>query len=174
VGTLFVGVHAALAIVIALFGLSFLLDPCGGGGDLCLGGVIGTTALAAAAIGAVGIVVWSAAHRASPLLVFDATLGSVGGYFLLESFGGGPALLELSIVAVTTLGLVGAALSGRAVVAHRLERLLAMAALATTVVLFGVGGIAILAVGMLALGAGALVARTSRAAADSTGDRHAA
>lgn len=161
--TLFVGIHLALVSTIALFGLPFLLDPCGGGGDLCLGGAVGLTSLGAAAAGAVGIFIWWAVQRASPLLVFDAALASVGGYLLVQAPGAGPALIDLGLLAITGLGLAGAALAGRAVAAHRLEPVLAVATLVGIVILAGEGGLAVLALGLLALGAGRLWTRAAAA-----------
>ena len=155
----FVGIHAALVAILALLGLSFLADPCGGGGDLCLGGALGLGTLGVAAFGAAGIVIWWAAHRASPLLVFDSTLTVVGGYSILEAGGSGPTLFRLGTFLITVVGVAGTFLAGRAVAAHRVERLLALAALVGVVVLGGAGGsVAVLILGLLALGLG-LVSR---------------
>src|SRR5512143_1319845 len=151
--TLFVGVHLALVSTIALFGLPYLLDPCGGGGDLCLGGAVGLTSLGAAAAGAVGTFIWWAAHRASPLLVLDAVLVSVGGYLLIDAPGAGPAPLQLGLLAITGLGLAGAVMAGRAVAARRLESAPAVATLVGIVILAGEGGLAVLALGLPAIGA---------------------
>jgi hypothetical protein len=158
VPTLFVGLHAALVSVIALFGLSFLADPCGGG-DLCLGGILGLVTLGVAAFGAVGIVIWRAGHRASPLLVLDCALVALAGYTLFQISPYGPALVMLGALLTAALGLPGAVLAGRAVMTHRIERLLAVAALAGVAVFGGGGGVAVLGLGLLALGAGWLLAR---------------
>ena len=159
---LFVGLHAALLIVITLAGLSFLLDPCGGGGDLCLGGVVGLTILGVALAGAVGIVIWLAAQRASPLLVLDCMILTVAVYLLLSADPYGPQTTLLVGQLLAVLALPSAALAGARVATHRIE------SVGAAVVLVGIGafaggGVGVPAFGLLALGAGWLWAR-SRAA----------
>jgi hypothetical protein len=158
---LFVGLHAALIAIIALFGLTFLLDPCGGGGDLCLGGAIGVGAFGVAALGGLGIAIWLGGRRASPLLVLDSLLAVVGAAILFEVASYGPLQIALGALSIAALGLSAAALAGRAVAPHRIERLVAVAGLVGVAVLVGggEGGIAIVALGLLALGAGWLSAR---------------
>jgi hypothetical protein len=158
---LFVGLHAALIAVIALFGLSFLLDPCGGGGDLCLGGAIGLAALGIAALGAVGIAIWLFGHRASPLLVLDSLLAVLGVAVLFEVGSHGPLQFALGALLMAGLGLAATALAGRAVAPHRIERLVAVAGLVGVAILAGggQGGLAIVALGLVALGAGWLSAQ---------------
>jgi hypothetical protein len=154
VPTLFVGLHLALAALLALLGLTFITDPCGGGGDLCLGGAVGLLALGVAGVGLVGIVVWSFGRRASPLLVWDALVLVPAGYTVLASSGYLPTMAGLSALLIASLGLVGVVMAGRAVAPHRVERLLAIAALVGVAVLIGPGGVAILLPGLFGLGAG--------------------
>lgn len=156
---LLVGLHVALVAIIALFGLSFLLDPCGGGGDLCLGGAVGLLSLGVAAVGIVAIVVWVAAHRASPLLVLDAVLVTLAAYTLPSVVPGGPVLTTLGVLLLAVLGVPAGAMAGRAVATHRIERLLAAGVFVAWGVLGGAGGAAVLLVGLLALGSGWLLAR---------------
>jgi len=151
VPTRFVGVQLALALIVALFGLSFIADPCGGGGDLCLGGALGLFALGIAGLGGAGIVIWLIGGRALPLLVWDAALAVVGGAVLLSAAPSGNGLLQLAALGATFLGLAGAVLAGREVATHRIERVIAVAALAGAVVVLGAGGVAILVVGLVAL-----------------------
>jgi hypothetical protein len=159
VPTRFVGVQLALAVILALFGLSFIADPCGGGGDLCLGGTLGMFALGIAALGGVGIVLWLVGRRASPLLVWDAALAVVGGWILLSAAPSGQGLLLLGALGATFLGLAGAMLAGREVATHRIERVAAVVALAGAVVVLGIGGGPILVVGLVALFVGSRLAR---------------
>jgi len=153
VPTLFVGVHGALIVLISLFGLTFLLDPCGGGGDFCIGGVVALYSFGLAGFGAVGLAVWRFGRRASPLLVLDCVLVAALGPLAIAS--GGPAslsLLGLQLAALIALG--GAALAGRAVVTHRLETILSLAVLASLAALRNAGGLAVLMVGLVALAVG--------------------
>ena len=152
---LFVGLHLALVAVVAAFGLSFLLDPCGGGGDLCLGGALGLVTLGVAAVGVVGIVIWWGTKRASPLLVLDSVLVAFGGFTTIEIGPYGPATTTLGTALLVAVGVPAGALAGRAVAGHRIERLLAIAALAGVAILGGGGGaLAVLVIGLLALAAG--------------------
>jgi hypothetical protein len=151
VPTRFVGVHLSVALVIAAFGLSFLADPCSGGGDLCLGGVVGLFALGAAGLGGLGIVIWLVARRASPLLVWDSALVVIAGAIVIGSGGIGEGLFVAGALAVVLLALGGAVLAGREVAIHRIERIVAVVALAATVVEFREGGFVIVVVGLVAL-----------------------
>ena len=158
-----VGLHAALAILITLFGLSFFADPCGGGGDLCLGGVVGLGALGAAVFGAIGIGIWWLTKRASPLLVWDSALLALAGGILVNSSGEGPLALMLGLVLIVLLSLSGGALAARSVMGSRIETLIVVALLVGVAVYVGdEGGIAVLAIGVLFLGAGWLMARPPR------------
>ena len=149
--TRFVGVHLALALIVALVGLSFIADPCFGGGDLCLGGALGLFTLGLAGLGGAGIVIWLVGRRASPLLVWDAALAVVAGVILLSLAPSGQGMLPLATLGGTILGLTGAVLAGREVAMHRIERLIAVAALGGAVLVVGDGGVAILVVGLVAL-----------------------
>ena len=151
--TWFVGLHLAIVSLVALFGLSFLLDPCGGGGDLCPGGVVAVAAFGVAGFGLAGLAVWRLGGRASPLFVLDCLLVAVLGPIALTT--GGPAWLAiLGLQAVLLLSLAGAALAGRAVVANRLETILSLAVLASLATLRDAGGIGVLVVGLAALAVG--------------------
>lgn len=161
--TLFVGVHLALAALLALFGLSFIADPCGGGGDLCLGGIAALFAFAAAGLGALGLVIWRLRRRASPLIVWDSALLALSGFVYLSTSPYGPTTPLLGAELIALFGLLAAALAGMAVVTHRIERLLVVAALVAIAVLGGEGGIAVLGIGLLALGVGWLFARSATA-----------
>jgi len=164
VPTLFTGVHGALVIVIALFGLTFLLDPCGGGGDFCLGGLVAVSSFGVAGVGAVGLAVWRFGRRASPLLVFDCLLVAVLGPIAISSSPDGPASLAvLGLQISLLLALAGAAISGRAVVAHRIEAILSLGVLAGLATLRDAGGIGVLIVGLVALAVGWGLTRMARA-----------
>ena len=89
-----VRIHGALVAIVALFGISFLADPCSGGGDLCLGGVVGLVALAYAGIGIGAITTWWLAHRASPLLVWDSIIVTLAG--ATPSAAPGPAATQMA------------------------------------------------------------------------------
>ena len=164
--TPFVGVHGALSALVALLGLSFLFDPCGGGGDLCLGGVVGLMALGVAGFGAIGLGVWRFGRRASPLLVLDCLLIAVLGPSALAASGYGPANLTTSgLVVIVLLALVGAALAGRAVAPHRVEAILALVIMAGLATQRDAGGIGVPIIGLIALGLGWILARTMSPAA---------
>jgi hypothetical protein len=168
---LFVALHVGLIAVLTLFGLSFLLDPCGGGGDLCLGGAVGLATLVVAAYGGVGIVIWVAGHRASPLLVLDCLLVILGVTIVFDVGSDGPATTSLGGLLMAGLGLPAAVLAGRAVATHWIERLVAVAGLLGVAVLAGggAGGLGVVALGLVALGAGWL--STQRRAAKGPRDR---
>jgi hypothetical protein len=153
-----VGVHGAL---VALLGLSFLFDPCGGGGDLCLGGVVGLMALAVAGFGAIGIAAWRFGRRASPLLVLDCLLIAVLGPSAVAASGYGPANLTTSgLMVIVLLALVGAALAGRAVASHPVEAILALVIMAGLATQRDAGGVGVLVIGVIALVLGRVLART--------------
>lgn len=161
-----VGVHGALVALVALLGLSFLVDPCGGGGDLCLGGVVGLMALAVAGFGIIGLAAWRFGGRASPLLVLDCLLIAVLGPSAVAASGYGPAnLTTLGLVAVVLLAVVGAALAGRAVAPHRVEAILALVVMAGLATQRDAGGIGVAIVGLIALALGWSLARTVSPAA---------
>jgi hypothetical protein len=161
VPTAFVGVHGALVVLIALLGLSFLLDPCGGGGDLCLGGAVGLMALAVAGFGAIGLATWRFGRRASPLLVLDCVLVALLGPSALANAGYAPASLAAAgFMGIVLLALVGAVTAGRAVVPNRAETVLALAAMAALATQRDAGGIGVVVVGVVALALGWILART--------------
>lgn len=158
--TPFVGVHGALVVLIALLGLPFLLDPCGGG-DLCLGGVVALTAFAVAGFGAIGLAAWRFGRRGSPLLVLDCVLVALLGPSSLSTAGYGPAsLAEAGFVGIVLLALVGAVMAGRAVAPHRRETILALVVLAGLATQRDAGGIGVAVVGVVALALGWILART--------------
>lgn len=164
--TPFVGLHAALAVLIALFGLSFIADPCGGGGDLCLGGVLGLWTLGAAGFGAIGLAIWQVLKRASPLLVWDSALLALAGGILVSTSGDGPLTTMLGLVLIVLLAFPGAALAARSVATNRIETLVVVVLLVGTAAYLGDdGGVAVLAIGLLALGGGWLLARNPAASA---------
>src|SRR5689334_25155091 len=113
-----VRLHAALVGIVVAFAISFVADPCGGGGDLCLGGVVGLALIAVAGVGFGGILTWSLGHRASPLLVWDALLATFSGATLVSAGGYAAPLLELGVFAVACLSVPGAILTARRVVPH--------------------------------------------------------
>ena len=164
--TPFVGVHGALSALVALLGLSFLFDPCGGGGDLCLGGVVGLMALGVAGFGAIGLGAWRFGRRASPLLLLDCLLIAVLGPSAFAASGYGPANLATSgLVVIVLLALVGAALAGRVVAPHRVEAILALVIMAGLATQRDAGGIGVPIIGVIALGLGWVLARTMSPAA---------
>jgi hypothetical protein len=118
------GLHLAVAGAIAVLGLSFLLDPCGGGGDLCLGGSLGLAAV------------------------------------LLYSGGGTVGLVALGSLVVLGAGVPGSILAAREVVGHRIERWLAAAVFLALALLPDGAGVVVAVMGLVALAAGWLVART--------------
>jgi hypothetical protein len=161
VPTPFVGVHGALVVLVALLGLTFLLDPCGGGGDLCLGGAVGLMALAVAGFGAIGLAVWRFARRGSPLLVLDCVLVALLGPSALANAGYGPAsLAAAAFMGIVLLALVGAVLAGRVVAPNRGEAIVALAVMAGLATQRDAGGIGVAVVGVVALALGWIVART--------------
>ena len=155
-----VGLHAALVALFTAFGLYFLADPCGGGGDLCLGGPVGLASLAYAGVGLGAIITWVLARRASPLLVWDSPLIALAGATLLASRDSGAPLVMLGLLGVLVAGVPGAVLAGRAVSRHRIERLLAILVLAATLLL-AVEGIVVTAVGLIAFGIGWLLEQST-------------
>ena len=157
--TWFVGLHALLVGVVTLVGLIFLLNPCGGGGDLCLGGIVALWGFAFAGWGAVGLVTWRAAHRAGPLLVWDAVMLAVTGDMVLSIGGYDTSLLAPASFAALLVAIAASALAGRAVAPHRFESVLVVVALVVILALAGAGGLAVLIAGVLALGVGWLVNR---------------
>ena len=159
--TLFVGVHLALTSLITLFGLAFLADPCGGGGDLCLGGAAALFTFGVAGLGILGLGIWRVRGRASALLVWDSVLLAYAGYLLAVTSPYGPATTRLGAEVVAFLALPGAVMAGMAIVPHRIERLLAIAALIAIGVLGGGGGIGLAGCGLVALGLGWLFTRIS-------------
>jgi len=161
VPTPFVGVHGALVALVALLGLSFLADPCGGGGDLCLGGVAGLMALAVAGFAAIGLAAWRFGRRASPLLVLDCLLIAALGPSALAASGYGSAnLATAGLVVIVLLALVGAALAARAVAPHRVEAILALVVMTGLATQRDAGGIAVPVIGLIALALGWILART--------------
>ena len=165
--TLFVGVHLALVGLIALLGLSFLANPCGG--DLCLGGIGALFAFGVAGMGILGLGIWRVWRHASPLLVWDCTLLVFAGSLLVSIYPYGPATTRVGAEVATFFALPGAALAGMAVWPHRIERLGAIAAFIAIGVLQGGGGIAVASCGLLALGVGWLVRRMPAAPSPTAG-----
>ena len=159
--TLFVGVHLALVGLIALFGLAFLANPCGG--DFCAGGFLGLAAFGVAGLGLLGMGIWRAWRRASPLLVWDCTLLVFAGSVLVSIYPYGPATTRVGAEVAAFFALPGAVMAGMAVVPHRTERLGAIAAFIAIGLLEGGGGIAVAGCGLVALGLGWLFTRTSDA-----------
>jgi hypothetical protein len=159
-----VRIHAALVLIVGAFGISFLADPCGGGGDLCLGGVVGLVAIAYAGIGIGAIATWWLARRASPLLVWDSILVTLAGATLVSSGGGGALIVIVGFTGTLLLGVPGVILAGRAVAGHRYERILAVVALFATTLL-GVELLAVVAVGIVALAIGWALGRNAAAPA---------
>jgi hypothetical protein len=160
VPTFFVGVHGAIVALVALFGLLFLLNPCGGG-DLCLGGVVGVMALGVAGLGAIAIAIWQFRRRASPLFVLDCVLIAVLGSIALTMPGGPAALQVFALQLLVLLALLGAAIAGRAVIPHRIEAVVTLAILAALATQRDAGGIGVLIVGLVALALGWSLARTA-------------
>ena len=157
----FVGVHGALVVLVALLGLTFLLDPCGGGGDLCLGGVVGLMALAVAGFGAIGLAAWRFGRRGSPLLVLDCVLVALLGPSAVANAGYGLATLAgAGFMGIVLLALVGAVMAGRVVAPNRPEAVLALAVLAGLATQRDAGGIGVAVVGVVALALGWILART--------------
>ena len=156
-----VGVHGALVVLIALLGLSFLLDPCAGGGDLCLGGVVGLTALAVAGFAAIGLAAWRFGRHGSPLLVLDCVLVALLGPTALANAGYGPASLAAAgFMLVVLVALVGGVLAARAVAPHPRETILVLVVLAALATQRDAGGIGVFVVGAGALALGWILART--------------
>jgi hypothetical protein len=122
--------------------------------------VVGLVALAYAGIGIGSITTWWFAHRASPLLVWDSILVTLAGATLLSSMGGGVPLVILGFTGILLLGVPGAILSGREVSRHKVERLIAIVALAATMLL-GIGLIVVTVVGLIAMATGWFLGRTS-------------
>ncbi len=161
--TLFVGLHLALAGLITLFGLAFLADPCGGGGDLCLGGVAGLFAFGVAGLGVLGLGLWRVRRRASPLLVWDCVLLASAGSILGTMYPFGSSTTRVGAELIAFVALPGAAMAGMAVMTHRIERLGAIGVFIGIAVLGGGGAIAVLGCGLVALAAGWLLLRLSAA-----------
>jgi hypothetical protein len=155
-----VRIHAALVAIVAAFGIYFVADPCGGG-DMCLGGVVGLVAIAYAGIGIGSITAWWLARRASPLLVWDSILVTLAGATLLTS-GGGVPIVTGGLAGTLLFGIPGVVLAGREVSRHKYERIAAVVALLATTLL-GVELLAVVAVGVVAMAIGWLVGRRSPA-----------
>lgn len=159
-----IGLQLAMAAVMAVVGLSFLADPCGGGGDLCLGGAVGLGALGIAAAGGAATFIWWWRRRASPLLVWDALMVTLGGAVVLASSGGTMTLITLAPLVGLLLGIPAGILAGREVIRHRLEPLLAIAGLGSSFLLGLEAGIIVSALGLGGLGVGWLINRSTRRA----------
>jgi hypothetical protein len=159
VPTLFVGVHLALVGLVALFGLVFLANPCGG--DLCLGGIAALFAFGVAGLGVLGLGIWRIRRRASPLLAWDSAMLAGAGGLLASTYPYGPDTTRVGVELVLFAALPAAVLAGMAVAPHRMERLGAIAAFIAIGVLGGEGGLAVLGCGLLALAAGWLFIRMS-------------
>lgn len=157
----FVGLHLALAIVVALFGLSFLLDPCGGGGDLCLGGIVGLSALGAAGIILAGLALWRVARRASPLLVLDSVVTGIAWPIVAQGSDVRVPFALLGAQLVLVLGALGAAAAGRAIVKHRVETALTLAVLAGVAAFVRFMELEIIGTGVAALVVGWVLGRRS-------------
>ena len=156
-----VRLHAALVAIVITFGLAFLADPCGGGGDLCLGGVVGVSLLGFAGVGIGGVSLWWLGRRGSPLLVWDSIVVTIAGGLLATSSGQAAAPVTLGVLAALLVGVPAAVLAGRAVSAHRIERVGAVIALAATT-LVAVEAVVVLIVGLLALAIGGSLGRNAR------------
>ncbi len=163
--TLFVGLHLLLAAAVSLFGLSFLLDPCGGGGDLCLGGVVGLSTLGVAGLVLIGLVIWKVGRRASPLLVLDSVFAGIAWYIVSRGEDIRVPFVVLGGQAVLVLGILGAVASGREVVAHRVETVLTIGVLVGAAVFVRFMEIEIVVTGLLGLAAGWLLRRSATTAA---------
>jgi hypothetical protein len=157
-----IGLHLALVAVLGLFGLSFLANPCGGGGDLCLGGLVGLMALGVAGFGLLGLGLWQFWRRATLLVILDSVLVAVLGPIALQSSGYGAAgLAGLGIIVVALLAVVGVAFAVSPVVAHRLEPIVVLVALGALALNRDTGGPGVLIVGVIALALGWFVARSA-------------
>jgi hypothetical protein len=162
--TAIVGLHAALAAAVALFGLTFLLDPCGGGGDLCLGGVVGLSTLGVAGLVLAGLAVWKAAHRAVLLLVLDSVCAAVAWYIVSRGADIRVPFVLLGCQVVLALAVLGSVLAGRAVVRHRIETVSAVAFLVGTALFLRFMEVELIVTGIAGLVVGFLLERNASGA----------
>jgi hypothetical protein len=159
------GLHLALVALLGLLGLSFIADPCGGGGDLCLGGLVGLMALGVAGFGLLGLGLWQLWRRATLLVILDSVLVAVLGPIALQSTAYGPGgLAALGMIGTALLALVGVVFAASHVARHRLESIVVLVALGALALNRDTGGPGVLVVGVVALALGWLVARSSTAA----------
>ena len=163
--TAFVGLHLALAAAVALVGLNFLLDPCGGGGDLCLGGAIGLSTLGVAGLVLVGLAVWKLARRAAPLLVLGSMCAAVAWYIVSRGADIRVPFVLLGSQVVLALAVLGSVLAGRAVVRHRIETVMAVALLLGAALLLRFMEVEVVVTGIGGLVLGFLLDRNASGAA---------
>src|SRR6188474_1414431 len=98
-----------------------MANPCGGGGDLCLGGLVGLMALGVAGIGLLGLGLWLIWQRATLLVLHDSVLVAVLGPIALASSTSGPGgLAVLALILVALLAVVAVVVAASQVAAHRI------------------------------------------------------
>jgi hypothetical protein len=165
VPTPFVGLHLALATAVGLFGLTFLLNPCGGGGDLCLGGLVGLSTLGVAALVLVGLAVWKVTRRASPLLVLDSLFAGVAWYIVSRAADIRAPFVVLGGQLVLVLAVIGAVAAGRSIVGHRVESVIALVAVIGAAIFLRFMELEVVVTGIGGLVLGFLIKRSASRAA---------
>ena len=156
-----VGLHLALVALLGLLGLSFITDPCGGGGDLCLGGIVGLMALGVAGFGLLGLGLWQFWRRAALLVIVDSILVAVLGPIALASTAyGSLGLAPLGMMGVAVLAVVGVVFAASHVATHRIEPVVVLAVLGLLATNRDSGGPGAFVVALVALAIGWFVARS--------------
>lgn len=133
-------IHGLLVAGLAISAVALLADPCGGGGDLCLGGAVGLMGLVAAGVVLIGLAVRAIRGRSSVLVAIDSLLAVILGPSVFRgviSVSVNPA--ALFIIGVVVLAIAGAVLAAREVSGHRVERGILVVALIIIGVVFGLG-----------------------------------
>jgi len=148
-------VHIALVIVLAVGMVAALSNPCGNGGDLCLGGLLGLMAGGAGLLVLIALGFRAVVHRASPLVLIDVGLGALLAPAVLIP-GSDLSLALVMVMAIVGLAVLGAILAAREVSQHRLERVVLAAFVVGVAVLFsgqraGVYGLPVSVIAIVAL-----------------------
>jgi hypothetical protein len=132
-------IHGLLVAALAISALVLFADSCGGG-DLCLGGLLGIVGLAVAGVVLIGLAVRAYAGRSSILVAIDSLVAVILGptvFRELLSLSFNPA--TLFAIGVVVLAIAGAVLAAREVSRHRVERVVLVAALILIGVVVGLG-----------------------------------
>jgi hypothetical protein len=148
-------VNIALVIVLAVGMVAALSNPCGGGGDLCLGGLLGLMAGGVGLLILIALGIRAVVHRSSPLVLIDVGLGALLAPAAIIP-GSELSLALAMVMGIVGLAVVGAILAAREVSPHRLERVVLAVFVVGVAVLFsgqraGIYGLPVAVIAIVAL-----------------------